>query len=548
MEPLYSSGPWYLTVIRTQGILFLRPEKSWRPIVSVSVDGNSPQEVVLGCDGQNPNLKTPFVLRDVDCNSRIDIKVHHKSHSKNRKKRRLVGEAYVVVKDILRRQERAESGEYGTGPGSHLTQPLDINHAYDVDIDLRLNCPPPQKRSPTIGGARQSKSAMLTVRLRPPPEQPPQPSSSSITAVSSAPTSDHEGGIFSDDVLSDAAPISRTSSSPRIDELGEPNQEGTENTLRRRRKSKPKLKPYSLDSDEEACSSSSSSSAYPPSPSSNAWQDFTHNIHIHEGFDDDDSQLTLVASPRQKEEEGYFAPRILPMSTGQGCADDRLSFGEAFLDRFAPYRELKYADSPADYERILGKLLTEWYVVGASLLAIAALNATIFGFFSDSLFSVDGLAKRAVAFGSIASGIGIVSDAWFLVAYSGADAAKFKRLALDVYNSYFFFSLTCRLPTLCLFAGACSLMVFLLTIAWEAWPSAVLVMSFMAGILVSLQYLVFGIHRICNLMIWTCQRVWRGSVGLFRGRRGTVEPVAASGVNGDQAMAPSAVSAGYDAT
>lgn len=71
--------PWYLTglslykpfyvphlcaflVVRTQGIVFVRPEKSWRPIVSVSISGQHTHEVILGCDGQNPNLKTPFPL------------------------------------------------------------------------------------------------------------------------------------------------------------------------------------------------------------------------------------------------------------------------------------------------------------------------------------------------------------------------------------------------------------------------------------------------------------------------------------------------------
>lgn len=50
-------------VIRTRGLLFVRPEKSWRPIVTISVqdDGHDhglPHEIVLGSDGQNPNLKS----------------------------------------------------------------------------------------------------------------------------------------------------------------------------------------------------------------------------------------------------------------------------------------------------------------------------------------------------------------------------------------------------------------------------------------------------------------------------------------------------------
>lgn len=52
-----------LAVVRTRGLVFVRPEKSWRPIVTISVvqgkDEHGPShEVALGCDGQNPNLKS----------------------------------------------------------------------------------------------------------------------------------------------------------------------------------------------------------------------------------------------------------------------------------------------------------------------------------------------------------------------------------------------------------------------------------------------------------------------------------------------------------
>ena len=40
----------------------MRPEKSWRPIVTVEVDKHQAYETVLGSDGQNPNLKETFHL------------------------------------------------------------------------------------------------------------------------------------------------------------------------------------------------------------------------------------------------------------------------------------------------------------------------------------------------------------------------------------------------------------------------------------------------------------------------------------------------------
>lgn len=40
----------------------MRPEKAWRPIVTVEVDNQCTYETILGIDGQNPNLKELFQL------------------------------------------------------------------------------------------------------------------------------------------------------------------------------------------------------------------------------------------------------------------------------------------------------------------------------------------------------------------------------------------------------------------------------------------------------------------------------------------------------
>ena len=192
------------------------------------------------------------------------------------------------------------------------------------------------------------------------------------------------------------------------------------------------------------------------------------------------------------------------------------------------------------------------------------MDAAVFGFSSgDTIFSVDdSIVKRSIVIGSIAAGLGIVIDAWLLFRYSGSSVQKFQvcllrvipvalvpqykllltafslylnaqRCALDVYGTYFFFCLTCRLPTLCLFLSASSLMVFLLTVAYDAWPTAVLVMSFIAGIMMSLQYLIFGFHRLINAIVWVVRWCWLG-VGRLLGRReagagtGTGQPAASS--------------------
>ena len=87
-----------------------------------------------------------------------------------------------------------------------------------------------------------------------------------------------------------------------------------------------------------------------------------------------------------------------------------------------------------------------------------------------------------------------------------------QRIAKDVYNTYLFFSLTCRLPILCMALSTVSLMSFLLAVAWTAWPTAVLVMSFVAGFLLTSQFVVFGIHRLINFGVWTVRVAWRAVV------------------------------------
>ena len=56
--------------------------------------------------------------------------------------------------------------------------------------------------------------------------------------------------------------------------------------------------------------------------------------------------------------------------------------------------------------------------------------------------------------------------------------------------------------------SAVSLMLFLGLVAYGAWPQAVLVISFLVGFIMTLQFLVYGIH-------WCAVKVMQG------GRAGT---------------------------
>lgn len=83
-------------------------------------------------------------------------------------------------------------------------------------------------------------------------------------------------------------------------------------------------------------------------------------------------------------------------------------------------------------------------------------------------------------------------------------------LAVDIYGSYFFFALSSRLPLVALFIAVLALVGFLGAMAWAAWPAAVLVMCILAGVLVSLQFIVYGFHRLALGLAWMLRGAWLG--------------------------------------
>lgn len=60
------------------------------------------------------------------------------------------------------------------------------------------------------------------------------------------------------------------------------------------------------------------------------------------------------------------------------------------------------------------------------LILTRRLNATVFGFAPDIIFSVDSAAKKAIAISAVTSAIGLVLDFWYQFLYSGVTAAKFR--------------------------------------------------------------------------------------------------------------------------
>ncbi|KAH9988210.1 hypothetical protein BJV77DRAFT_1022858, partial [Russula vinacea] len=379
----------------------------WRPIVTMEVDGQRKHEVVLGVDGQN-RIREKLCFCDHDAHHRTQIKldVWHKSQSKTKSRRRRhhVASALIPLGEVMRKQ--------GTDPYVELC----LSGVRTTRKKSMM-----QKRHPC---------ASLLVRLRPPP-----------SAVR-----DNDGS--EDDVSllgSDKSP-SDTLVTPVTDE--------PENTppwasgvfeeqpsgLRRRKIDKG----YCIDSGEE-CSGES-------------------DYCLSEG--ETEETACDPWEPSISPDEYPTTPRQIPsdsdiLSPDNVSATSGASLASSAFDMLTYHRELREAQMDSDFDRILSKLLSEWYYTGASLLSIAA----VFGFSPDHLFNVDSFAKRSLIISSVAAAIGLFVDVWFIFAYSGADVRKFHTLAVDVYGSYFFFSLSSRLPLFALIVSALALVGFLGAVA-----------------------------------------------------------------------------------
>lgn len=68
-----------------------------------------------------------------------------------------------------------------------------------------------------------------------------------------------------------------------------------------------------------------------------------------------------------------------------------------------------------------------------------------------------------------------------------------------------------------------ALLAFMFFVSFGVWPQAVLIISFLAGILVTLQYLLFGAHRIVLGARWMFKKVGAVFARLFS-RNEEVEP------------------------
>lgn len=164
------------------------------------------------------------------------------------------------------------------------------------------------------------------------------------------------------------------------------------------------------------------------------------------------------------------------------------------------------------------------------MCAIAADVATFSMTSSGAEFTLNNCGGQIIAVSSIFSGLGLIVDMWFLLRYSPLTPDEFRRVALDVNDTYVTYSLTARLPIVLLSASVVSFVVFLLYIAATVWPAASIVLSALTGLSFTLGYLIYGFNaawgvgkragkRARKAVVSTCRHVlfWRRREGKAQG-------------------------------
>lgn len=164
---------------------------------------------------------------------------------------------------------------------------------------------------------------------------------------------------------------SKDPSETAVDEPTPEQDDPPPNTLRRR---KPRIRGYSLDTDDENedededDEAASIESSYPSTPRDDYFPPIPD-------LDKPALDPTILGSADTDRDGTHSArePDLLPRYT-ESVERLPLSWGERVLDRVAPYAELREAERVLSeharterFDKVLARLLTEWYVVAASV-------------------------------------------------------------------------------------------------------------------------------------------------------------------------------------
>ncbi|KAF9077293.1 hypothetical protein BDP27DRAFT_1312148 [Rhodocollybia butyracea] len=528
---------WRVSIVRSDDLhLLLRQTNvnpnGWRPLVSLTAKGSSDRtyhETTLGCDGQCPNSK-----------SGLDMQIIHIPQAK-KKARRLnrtvlgsceyeMGELYKLSKDqaehdskqpvILTITQGFVSGSRAkrrSRKESNASSSPDKNKNGRVGPALHVKLIPP-------GRSLEDSVLARTVGLSSWPEE--RRSNDSDEPSEKGSSSDSGSESESSHTLHDDEELSPSPSQPSSPESG----------LRKRRRVRRRITGYACDSDgveEKWISQSESESEREDSPSPGYDND--------EIYSDDSHQDHSISKPTW----GWM-DHVIPVL--------ELEWWERVLCHFTFYREFKIVEheemnlSSNDpsitthnrYERLYQRLQVEWTYVCGLLIGLAAIDAAIFAISSPSsstnlpseaeadlssstLFPVDSLARSAVSLSTIATALGLLCDAYFLLYYGWVSVDTFLTRARPASSSqsWGYFALSSRIPTICMLISFIFLVVFLLIVACDAAPPVGLwFLGVFVGMGMWMQYVV-RLGRILGKGIrWVVKGVSNGARAVGRGLRG----------------------------
>lgn len=180
---------------------------------------------------------------------------------------------------------------------------------------------------------------------------------------------------------------------------------------------------------------------------------------------DDSENINLPIPCKQTSIQSWIAFSLLPRYTEKVEVPPSLSRLERVLASCTMYNQLKEANMDSHFEQVFVRLQLEWTYMGGLVcrfrfismfpdhhplfitarsfscvstyfpdhlalnvlidLPFISVNTAVFSIAPGSLFTVDTYARSAIAASSIASGLGIVCDAWFLLRYNWADLHTF---------------------------------------------------------------------------------------------------------------------------
>lgn len=86
---------------------------------------------------------------------------------------------------------------------------------------------------------------------------------------------------------------------------------------------------------------------------------------------------------------------------------------------------------------------------------------------------------------------------------------------MDIYGSYVTFSLTSRLPAGFSILTVSSLAFFIGGLAFHASPAATFVLCILAGMLITLQYLIYGVHSFLLFVARVLKTIRNGALRAF---------------------------------